>query len=457
MSVSSAAPREIAEAASTAARSIAILPTQSRNNALTAIYTALAGAREQILAANARDVEAATKAVAGGTLNQSVFKRLDLSRTGKYDDMLQGILDVRNLDDPVGQITLKTKLDDDLVLERVTAPIGVLLIIFEARPEVIANIAALAIKSGNAAILKGGKESTESFVAISSVISGALQTTNVPNAAIQLVTTRDVIPQLLALDRYVDLVIPRGSNELVSYCKNNTKIPVLGHADGLCSMYLCADADVDMAIHLALDGKLSYTAACNSIETLLVDEEALSTVLPAVATALMEKGVQLRCDAFSKAALSNSLSTELAAKLVSASPADFETEFLDLILAVQTIPKAATPEASVDLAIAHINAHSSKHTDVIVTKSAQAARRFQMGVDSAGVYWNASSRFADGMRYGFGTEVGISTNKIHARGPVGLEGLMSYKYLISGAGQSTGDYHDREGGRQFKHEQLSLI
>jgi glutamate-5-semialdehyde dehydrogenase len=456
MSVSDASPREVAEAASTAARSIAILPAQARNDALTAIHQSLSSAKEGILAANARDVATATKAAADGTLKQSILKRLDLSRPGKWEDMLQGILDVRNLEEPVGKTTLKTKLDDGLVLERVTAPLGVLLIIFEARPEVIANIAALAIKSGNAAILKGGKESTESFVAIATVISAALAQTSVPNAAIQLVTTRDVIPQLLALDQFVDLVIPRGSNELVTYIKNNTKIPVLGHADGLCSTYLCADADTDTAVRLVLDSKLGYPAACNALETLLVDEAALSTVLPAVAKALVEQGVELRCDAFSKAALSSALQPDQAAKLVSANPADFDTEFLDLVLAIHTIPAAPSPEASVDLAVAHINAHSSKHTDAIITKSQSAARRFQLGVDSAGVYWNASTRFADGMRYGFGTEVGVSTNKIHARGPVGLEGLMSYKYLVYGSGQVASDYGAGDGKRKYMHEALPL-
>ena len=457
MSVSDGSPKEVAEAASIAARTIAVLSTEARNIALSAVHQALAAAKDAILAANAKDVEVASKAAADGTLKQSVLKRLDLARPGKWEDMLQGILDVRSLDDPVGQITLKTKLDDNLVLERVSSPIGVLLIIFEARPEVIANIAALAIKSGNAAILKGGKESTASFTAIATVISAALASTAVPLAAVQLVTTRDVIPQLLALDQYVDLVIPRGSNELVSYIKSTTRIPVLGHADGLCSTYLCADADEAHATRIILDAKLGYPAACNALETLLVDEAALDTLLPSIAIALMNRGVELRCDAAAKAALTAHIPADKAAKLVSASPADYDTEFLDLILAVRTIPAAGSLEDAVDLAVAHINAHSSKHTDAILTKSASAARRFQRGVDSAGVFWNASTRFADGMRFGFGTEVGISTNKIHARGPVGLEGLMIYKYYIQGGGQVPTDYHEGEGGKKYKHEQLALM
>jgi glutamate-5-semialdehyde dehydrogenase len=350
----------------------------------------------------------------------------------------------------VGKITLRTQLDDDLELTRVTCPIGVLLIIFEARPEVIANIASLAIKS-NAAILKGGKESTESFRAISTVISKTLSRTQVPNAAIQLVKTRDVIDQLLALDQYIDLVIPRGSNELVRYIKDHTKIPVLGHADGLCAIYIHPDADKDMAVKIILDAKCGYPAACNAVETLLVHDDALMSILPAVAEALFEKGVSLRCDEKSKLVLSSFLSSTSAALLQSASDADYDTEFLDLVLAIKTIP--AIPNA-VELAVAHINAHSSHHTDAILTSSQEVAEAFMAGVDSAGVYWNVSTRMADGMRYGFGTEVGISTNKIHSRGPVGLEGLTIYKYHVKGEGQTAEDYG--QGKRAWKHKSLPL-
>ncbi|MCJ1225696.1 hypothetical protein MMC12_002345 [Toensbergia leucococca] len=456
MSVTNASPAQVAEAASISSRSLAVLPVQARNHALTAIHQALIAAKHSILSANARDLESSIKAAADGELSPSVLKRLDLTRKGKWEDMLQGILDVRDLEDPVGKTTLKTRLDDGLDLERVSCPIGVLLIIFEARPEVIANIASLAIKSGNAAILKGGKESTESFKAISTVISEALVETEVPNSSIQLLTTRDVIPSLLKLDNHIDLVIPRGSNELVRYIKNNTRIPVLGHADGLCSIYIHADAKTDMAVKILLDAKTGYTAACNAVETLLVDEFALSTVLPAVAEALLQAGVSLRCDAASKTALSKSLSKAHAAILEDSSEADYNTEFLDLILAIKTIPPTSSALTSVDLAIAHINTHSSKHTDAILTQSLEVARRFQAGVDSACVFWNTSTRMADGMRFGFGTEVGISTNKIHARGPVGLEGLMIYKYFISGNGQVAGEYFDGVGGKTWKHERIPL-
>ncbi len=386
----------------------------------------------------------------------------------------------------VGKVTLRTRLDDGLDLERIACPIGVLLIIFEARPEVIANITALAIKSGNAAILKGhthsiyqpqiatkviatpgGKESTESFTAISRVISKALESTQVPQDSIQLVTTRDVVRDLLALDRYIDLVIPRGSNDLVRYVQNNTRIPVLGHADGLCSIYLHAEADPDTAVKIIMDAKLGYPAACNSIETLLVDEAVLSTVLPPVAKALTSKEVQLRCDEASFSALKRSLPDEFHRLLQEATEADYDTEFLDLILAIKTIPSPSSSKSStandtdsstvgVEQAIEHINTHSSHHTDAIITTNAVIAERFLKGVDSAGVYWNTSTRMADGLRYGFGTEVGISTNKIHARGPVGLEGLMIYKYVIKGQGQVAGEYHDGPGGKKWKHEKLSI-
>lgn len=304
------------------------------------------------------------------------------------------------------------------------------------------------------AVPLGGKESSQSFQAISTVISKALANTSVPNASIQLVKTRDVITQLLALDAYIDLVIPRGSNELVRFVKDHTKIPVLGHADGLCSIYVHSDANQSIATKVVVDSKVGYPAACNSVETLLVHEDALSTILPTVAEALLSKGVSIRCDQPSKSALSKHLDKSQAVRLQDSSEADYETEFLDLIIAVKTIPSVSSPETAVETAIAHINTHSSKHTDAILTSSKAIADRFLSGVDSAGVYWNTSTRMADGMRYGFGTEVGISTNKIHSRGPVGLEGLTIYKYIIRGNGQVAGDYFEGKGGKKWKHQKL---
>ncbi|KAJ4146029.1 hypothetical protein LMH87_004859 [Akanthomyces muscarius] len=449
MSLTNASPEAAAREAKSASFTLAALPASARNEALEGIHAALSANRDAILAANARDLELARKAAADGSLSEALVSRLDLGKKGKWEDMLKGILDVRDLPDPVGNISMRTKLDDDLVMERVSCPIGVLLIIFEARPEVIANIASLAIKSGNSAILKGGKESTESFVAISQVISAALDKSQVPNGAIQLVTTRDAIASLLAQDRSIDLVIPRGSNELVRYIKESTKIPVLGHADGLCSIYLTATADPAKAATAIVDAKTSYPAACNSVETLLVQDAALNSTFAPVVAGLVAKGVELRCDGSSKAAALASLNGGDSSKIVDATDADYDTEHLSLTIAVKTV-------ASADEAIAHINAHGSGHTESIMTSDRDEAERFMNQVDSAGAYWNASTRLADGMRYGFGTEVGISTNKIHARGPVGLEGLTIYKYKIRGDYQPTAGYGDGEGQKPFKHEKLAL-
>lgn len=303
-------------------------------------------------------------------------------------------------------------------------------------------------------VLSGGKESTESFKAISTVISKALETTEVPNDSIQLVTTRDAVDPLLQLSQYIDLVIPRGSNDLVRHCQRMAHMPVLGHADGLCHIYIHPDADADMAVKVVVDSKTDYPAACNAVEVLLVHEDALKTILPSVASALLAKGVSLRCDAQSKAALKEAADKHDAAMLQDAGSADYDTEFLDLVLAVKTVPKTDNPLSSVDLATAHINTHGSHHTDAVLTSSKEAADRFCNGVDSACKFWNCSTRMADGMRFGFGTEVGISTNKIHARGPVGLEGLCIYEYRIQGSGQGAGMYG--AGGRQWKHRRLPI-
>lgn len=447
MSLTSATPLECATAAKSASHHLATLSVSERNDALTAIHDALAASKDVILAANATDMALACQAAADGQLSASLVSRLDLAKPGKWEDMLKGVLDVRTLADPLGVVTMRTRLDEGLVLERLTCPIGVLLVIFEARPEVVANIASLALKSGNAAILKGGKESTHSFVAIAEAISRGLQGASPALAgAVQLVTTRDVIPQLLALDGLVDLVIPRGGNELVRFVKANTKIPVLGHADGLCSVYLDASADPAMARDVVVDAKTSYPAACNSTETLLVDEAALATSFPGVAEALAAKGVTLRCDARSRAAVPAAVAAE---RVEDAKDVDYDTEHLALVIAVKVV-------AGLDEAIAHINAHGSHHTDAILTADEAKAEKFMAAVDSAGVYWNASTRMADGMRYGFGTEVGISTNKIHARGPVGLEGLTIYKYKVRGTGHVSAVYGEGEGKKRFLHESMPL-
>ncbi|EFX03748.1 gamma-glutamyl phosphate reductase [Grosmannia clavigera kw1407] len=460
MSLTDAGPAEAARAAKTASHILATLSADERNSALTAMHSALTAARETILEANAADLAAAEQEAAAGRLNPSLVSRLDLGRKGKWEDMLQGILDVRALPDPLGIVTIRTRLDDGLELERVSCPIGVLLVIFEARPEVLANIAALAVKSGNAALLKGGKESTRTMLAMAAALSTALlqKESAVPSAAVQLVTRRDVVAELLALDRDIDLVVPRGSNELVRSIKAGTRIPVLGHADGICSVFLdiglCSPPDAAMAAAVLLDAKTGYPAACNSVETLLVHADAVEKpAFAAIVVALLAAGVTLHCDEATLKAASAAVTADgngqtKTSLLRPAVAADFDTEFLSLDLAVRTVP-------SLTAAIVHINEHGSHHTDAILSRSSENAEHFMAAVDSAGVYWNASTRFADGMRYGFGTEVGISTNKIHSRGPVGLEGLTIYKYKLRGTGQAASQYGD--GKRYFKHEPLPLL
>lgn len=286
-------------------------------------------------------------------------------------------------------------------------------------------------------------------MAISKVISSALATTQVPNDAIQLITTRDVVNELLGLEQYIDLVIPRGGNELVRFVKEHTKIPVLGHADGICSVFLEKSADAELAARVIVDSKTTYPAACNSVETLLVEADGLERLLPTVARALLAKGVTLRCDEQSKAVLDTAVDSASSKLITASKPEDYDTEHLALILAVKTV-------SSYDEAVEHINVHGSHHTDVIITSSEPLAERFMNAIDSAGVFWNTSSRMADGTRFGFGTEVGVSTNKIHARGPVGLEGLMIYKYKLRGQGHLTADYGESEGQRSWKHERVPL-
>ncbi|KAK7204004.1 Aldehyde/histidinol dehydrogenase [Myxozyma melibiosi] len=434
---------EIAKTAAAASAVLRPVSNEARNAALTKIAEILMANKASIVEANKIDLENAEKNSVAGPL----VKRLDLSKGDKFDAMCQGVLDVAALPDPIGKVTFASKLDDGLELYRLTCPIGVVLAIFESRPEVIANITALAIKSGNAVILKGGKESLSTFTVISKLVREALAGTEIPSGAVQLIESRQDVAGLLSQDQYIDLVIPRGSNELVRSIKDNTKIPVLGHADGLCNAYINGDADVDMAVRVVVDSKTNYVAACNAIEGLLIQRgEALTTLLPEIAKGLLTAGVTLKvtpeiADALAKAGVAD------AEKIVPAEDKDFETEFLSLVLAVGAVD-------GVEEAIAHINKHSSKHTDVIVTSSEETANKFMNSVDSAGVYWNASTRFADGFRYGFGTEVGISTSKIHARGPVGLEGLTCYHYQLRGSGQVAGDYVGAGGKKEFKHEKL---
>lgn len=414
------------------------LSASQRNDALRAVHDALKDAKADVLTANRKDMADATSA----QLSSSLVKRLDLSTGDKYDVMLQGVLDVAALEDPVGKLTMARQLDEGLDLYKVTAPIGVLLVIFEARPEVIANITALALKSGNSAILKGGKESLHTFTAMANVVTAALSTTDVPADAIQLIASREDVAALLDQDQYIDLVVPRGSNQLVRNIKSNTKIPVLGHADGICSIFVDDAADLAMASKVVLDAKTNYPAGCNAVEQLLIHESLKEKTLEIVQL-LLDNKVTLH------------VTTEVANYLpqseliVPAVDGDFDREFLSFDIAVDFTK-------DVDTAIQHINTHSSGHTESIVTENRRHAEKFMKAIDSAGVYWNASTRFADGFRYGFGTEVGISTSKIHARGPVGLDGLVIYQYQIRGHGQVVGDYLGGGGVREFVHKDIDI-
>lgn len=435
---------EIAKNSHLASTVLKTLTDEQRSNALYKIRDGLLNSRNVILEANKIDMQNAIN----NNLSSSLIKRLDLSTNGKFDSMCDGMVDVAKLDDPLNKCTLATELDDGLTLYRLTCPVGVLLIIFESRPEVIANITALAIKSGNAAILKGGKESLNTFKAMSDVVNKILKyETDVPNNSIQLISTRGEVSDLLKQDSYIDLVIPRGSNELVKSIKENTKIPVLGHADGICSIYLDKDLDVEKAAKIVVDSKTNYPAGCNAVETLLVDNHLDSTKLATILKALLDAKVTLHVVPEFLERINTGLRKEYNSQIVEATEEDFCKEFLSFDIAIKSV-------IDVKEAIAHINSHSSKHTDAIITENEKTANIFLKGVDSSGVYWNCSTRFADGFRYGFGTEVGISTNKIHSRGPVGLEGLVCYYYQMRGSGQVVGDYSGGGGTRVFKHKSL---
>ncbi|KAE9399914.1 gamma-glutamyl phosphate reductase [Gymnopus androsaceus JB14] len=426
---------DIAKAAKTAFQDSQLIPSSERVNALHEIRKSLEANKAEIIKANAEDLKAAEIEVGAGKMSETLLKRLDLNKGDKWDSMLQGILDVAALPDPTGSVSYASELDDELELYRVACPIGVLLVIFEARPEVVVNIASLAIKSGNTAILKGGKESNRTTTLLSKAISAGLAKTAIPALYIQAIQTRAEVSSLLELDQYIDLVIPRGGNSLVKNIQNGTRIPVMGHADGLCSVFIDEGADVTKAVRVAIDSKIDYPAACNASETLILHESVVHTVWPPVAKALLEANVKLLCDPPSLDAL----------KALSPRPSNLETLHLNLTLSVIVLP-------SLQSAIQFINSHSSHHTDSIVTESDAAASTFCRGVDSAGTFVNASTRFADGFRYGFGTEVGVSTGKIHARGPVGLDGLVTYKYMMRSkapSGHIVGEFGTSK--KQYKH------
>lgn len=414
-----------------AARDLATKSTAVRNEATEAIARALELATPDIVAANREDCQEAARA----EISPSLQARLKLDET-KLQGAIAGVRQVAQLPDPVGQVQIHRELDTGLILQRATCPLGVLGVIFEARPDALIQITALAIKSGNGVILKGGREAIRSCQTLVRVIHEALAKTAIAPDVVQLLTTREEIVALLALDGDVDLIVPRGSNRFVRFIQENTRIPVLGHADGICHLYVDAKAALDKAIAIAVDAKTQYPAACNAIETLLVHRAIAEVFLPRVVQALQDKGVELRGD-------------EATCELVSvarATDADWETEYCDLVLSVRVVE-------SLDEAIAHINIYGSKHTEAIVTEDGEAAERFLALVDAAGVFHNCSTRFADGFRYGLGAEVGISTQKMPPRGPVGLEGLVTYKYRVVGDGHIAASYTGSEA-KSFTHRDL---
>ena len=424
---------EIAQAARQASFTLAASKAELRNSALIAVADALEAHREAIFAANAKDME---QAKADG-IAAPVLKRLKFDEN-KLQDVCAGLRALSAMEDPIGCEQLRTELADGLVLSRVACPIGVVGVIFEARPDALVQIAGLCLKSGNSVLLKGGREALHSNQILFDVMKAASEAAGIPAGWAGLLTTREEVGAMLAMDEYIDLIIPRGSNAFVRYIMDNSRIPVLGHSDGVCHVYLDAACDAQMAARVTVDAKTQYPAACNAAETLLVHKDAAHHALPVVAAALHVAGVKIKADARAQALIPG-------IPCEAADESDWKAEYLDHVIAIHIVD-------SLEEAIWHINRYGSHHTDCIITDNDQAAERFAALVDSAGVYHNCSTRFADGFRYGFGAEVGISTGKIHARGPMGLEGLCSYKYILRGHGDIVADFAGKK--RSFTHRKL---
>lgn len=401
-----------------------------RNNALQMIAKLLEKQKEEIFAANKKDLEQAEK----DGVAAPIIKRLNFDEN-KLKDVLSGIENLIGLDDPLFKIDLKRQLNEGLTLYRETCPIGVIGVIFEARPDALIQISSLCIKSGNCVILKGGSETMNSNKVLFNIIYNAVLEAGMPENCMLQLEARSEISELLSCNEYVDLLIPRGSNSFVQYIMNNTKIPVMGHADGICHVYVDNDADFDKAIPIIIDSKTQYVSACNAVETLLIHKDIINEFVPKLHMALQKHHVELR-------------GSEKIVELTgcnASEEADNKREYLDYIVSAKEVE-------DVKAAVEHINHYGSHHTDCIITENKETAEYFMRYVDSAGVYQNCSTRFADGYRYGFGAEVGISTSKIHARGPVGLEGLVSYKYKLYGHGDIVDDY--ATGKKQFEFKDL---
>lgn len=422
---------DYAKKAKNASLLLAAIDTARKNDYLAMLANALKAHEDDIIKANREDI--ARSETEG--ISAPLLKRLKFDEA-KIAEAVSGLESLVKLPEPVGITRYAMELDEGLELYRVSCPIGVIGVIFESRPDALVQISSLCLKSGNAVLLKGGREALETNRILTKIIVEVSSQTEMPEGWVHLLETREDVKTMLGLDEYIDLIIPRGSNEFVRYIMDNTRIPVLGHADGICHLYVDNDADVDMAIALTVDSKTQYVSVCNALETLLVHKSIAKDFLPALKKAMDEKRVELLgCDA--------------TRNIISAAPAreeDWRTEYLDYKLSIKIVD-------SLDDAIAHINQYGSGHTDAIVTGNRDTAMRFMELVDSANVFWNASTRFSDGFRYGLGAEVGISTNKIHARGPVGLEGLLIYKYKLIGNGHTVAEY--AEGRKKFTHRKLN--
>lgn len=415
---------------------LAATSIDQRNKALLMIADALEKGKEEIFAANNEDMEAAS---ANG-IAQSILKRLKFNDQ-KLSDAIAGIKQLVDLPDPTGKVLLKRQLDDGLVLTRVSVPIGVIGVIFEARPDALVQIASLCIKSGNCAILKGGKETAKTNRVLFRIIKDSVVEAGLPKECLLQAELHNEIDELLACDQDVDLLIPRGSNKFVRYIMDNTKIPVMGHSSGICHIYVDKKADFEAAIPVIIDAKTQYPAACNAVETILVNKEIAGDFLPVLAKAFEDNGVKMRGTKEVHDMLEGAFDVEIMEE------DDFATEYNDFIVSIKLVN-------DVKEAADHINRFGSHHTDSILTTDDEAADYFMQMVDSAGVYRNCSTRFADGYRYGFGAEVGISTGKLHARGPVGLDGLVTYKYKLVGGGHIVGDY--ASGHKSFHHKDIDL-
>ena len=430
---------ERARAARVASRALAVTSTQVRDAAIEAIAQRLDEDRKQILAANAVDLDNGRGLVASGELTEPLLKRLDLS--AKFAATVDMVRSVGAQAEPLGITQSAVELDDGLRLFRVTVPIGVIGVIFESRPDALVQIASLCLKSGNAVLLKGGREAAATNVALAQSIASAAQSVaGIPPGWITLMETRNDVTVLLDQEESIDLIVPRGGNEFVQHIMNNTNIPVMGHADGICHVYVDETADLDKAVRIAVDSKTQYVAVCNATETLLVHSGVAESFLARALEELGDRGVAFRGDARTLDLAQGKGAVERATE------ADWSTEYLDYTLSIKVVDSLAE-------AIDHINEYGSHHTDTIVTEDRRTASLFLRGVDSASVFHNASTRFADGFKYGLGAEVGISTGRLHSRGPVGLEGLTSYKYILEGQGQVVDDY-DGEPGKPFTHKPL---